>query len=270
MASPLHFMSPMTRFRPIDHSARHVPQLFIRRPGGWNGQRVGVMALPLVPTLLFVGLLLMMEKEAPLGSVPIQSAFYCCSPRETVTPRDGSEGASPLRNFRTVYTRQESRAIDVARFLETLHPRLPQAERRRLSSLLVRLGEHYGYDPVLIVAVIMTESSFNPSSRSHMGALGLMQILPRTGQSLAVETERPWSGDHVLFDPYLNISLGVRYLAKLQKRFGAMETALVAYNYGPGRVEEMLKRGDPLPTEYTRRVLTRYHQFRLLERSLRL
>jgi soluble lytic murein transglycosylase-like protein len=92
-----------------------------------------------------------------------------------------------------------------------------------------------------------------------------MQILPATGQSLAIETQRPWAGERTLFDPYLNLSLGVRYLAKLQKRFGALDVALVAYNYGPSRVDEMLRRGEPLPTEYTRRVLTRYREFLALQ-----
>jgi len=155
----------------------------------------------------------------------------------------------------------------VAGFLDRLNPDFPETDRRRLSALLVRLGEHYRYDPSLIVAVIMTESSFDPRSRSHMGALGLMQILPKTGESLAVETQRRWSGDHTLFDPYLNISLGVRYLAKLQKRFGTLEIALTAYNYGPSRVEAWIRRGDDLPTDYAQRVLARYRQFRLLARA---
>lgn len=218
------------------------------------------MMLPVVPALLLVFLVQVMESEAPGVRVPIRSLanFSAVETSARTAPREKSSG------FRVVYTRQEARAIEVAGFLDRLNPDFPETDRRRLSALLVRLGEHYRYDPSLIVAVIMTESSFDPRSRSHMGALGLMQILPKTGESLAVETQRRWSGEHTLFDPYLNISLGVRYLAKLQKRFGTLEIALTAYNYGPSRVEAWIRRGDDLPTDYAQRVLARYRQFRLL------
>ena len=227
--------------------------------------------LPIVPAVMLALVVLVMESEAPGAKVPIQSASYCCA-----APTEGGAGgasdesvregrATRSSAFRVVYTRRESRAIEVSRFLQALNPRMREEDRRRLGALLARLGEHYGYDPALIAAVIMTESSFDPRSRSHKGALGLMQILPTTGQSLALETQRPWSGDSALFDPSLNLSLGVRYLAQLQKRFGTLDVALVAYNYGPTRVDEMLRRGRPLPTEYTRRVLTRYREFLALQ-----
>lgn len=274
MVFSLHALSGVMMREAAHRLAATEPPRYVRRLGSRDPRRFTLMALPLVPILLFVGLVVAFEREVPVGRVPIQDALYCCSSeRDAALIEAASASTSPpssVRRFRPVYTRQESRSIEVAQFLEVLHPGMPQAERRRVSALLVRLGEHYGYEPALIVAVIMTESSFDPRSRSHMGALGLMQILPRTGESLAVETQRPWAGAHVLFDPYLNISLGVRYLAKLQKRFGSLETALVAYNYGPSRVEEMIRRGEPLPMGYTRRVLTRYEQFQSLERYLRL
>ncbi len=272
MVSRLQLTGGMTRVtwhgeRPV-HGA---PVLFARRAAGWDHHRLSVMMLPIVPALILVFLVLLMESEAPGAKVSIQSVSYCCA----VTAEGGVAGTSEesvregrttrSSGFRVVYTRRESRAIEVSRFLQALNPEMRESERRRLSALLVRLGEHYGYDPALIVAVIVTESSFDPRSRSHMGALGLMQILPTTGQSLALETQRPWSGERTLFDPYLNLSLGVRYLAKLQKRFGTLDVALVAYNYGPSRVEEMLRRGEPLPMDYARRVLTRYREFRVLQ-----
>jgi hypothetical protein len=254
-----------------DRPLHGVPVLFARRATGWDHHRLSVMMLPMVPAVMLAFVVLVMESEAPGAKVPVQSASYCCA----VTTEGDEAGASDesiregratrSSGFRVVYTRRESRAIEVSRFLQALNPQMRELDQRRLSALLVRLGEHYGYDPALIVAVIMTESSFDPRSRSHKGALGLMQILPTTGQSLAIETQRPWSGERTLFDPYLNLSLGVRYLAKLQKRFGTLDVALVAYNYGPSRVDEMLRRGESLPTEYTRRVLTRYREFLALQ-----
>ena len=218
------------------------------------------MLLPVVPVILLVALVILMRSEVPSGRVAIETASYL----------DAVESPGPTEathKFRSVYPRKDERVIEVATLLQTVNPDLDESTRRSLGVLLVRLGEYYRYDPVLILAVIMTESSFDPQSRSHMGALGLMQIKPETGESLAVETRRNWDGAHTLFDPYLNISLGVRYLAKLQKRFGTLEIALTAYNYGPTRVDELLRHGEPLPVGYAQRVLDHYHRFRSLEAS---
>jgi soluble lytic murein transglycosylase len=266
MVSRLQLLVSMTgRLRYLERSVHEIPALFVRRATGWDRHRVSVMVLPVIPALLLVILALVMTAETPSGRVAIQSA----STFGAIETSDAIPSLSPAKatGFRVTYTRRESRAIDVARFLHALNPGLHESDRRRLSALLVRLGEHYQYDPALIVAVIMTESSFDPRSRSHKGALGLMQILPTTGASLAEETQRPWSGEHTLFDPYLNISLGVRYLAKLQKRFGTLDVALAAYNYGPSRIDEMLQRGDAPPMDYTQRVLERYRRFRALDAS---
>ena len=261
LVSRLHPVPAMTA-QPwqIEETVPTAPPLFVRRSGGWDPRRVSVMMLPVVPALFLVFLVQIMESTAPGIRVPIRSLtnFGAVEIADESALRERPSG------LRGVYTRQESRAIEVARFLHMLNPDFPETDLRRFSALLVRLGEHYRCDPSLVVAVIMTESSFDPRSRSHMGALGLMQILPKTGESLAVETQRRWSGEHTLFDPYLNISLGVRYLAKLQKRFGTLEIALTAYNYGPSRVEAWLRRGDALPMDYAQRVLARYRQFRRL------
>jgi len=228
----------------------------------------------MVLSVLFAGLGSVLEHEAPGAREPIPHQSYCCVSRSAAAAPLGDD-ALPSRietftAFRVVYSRQESRALEVARVLEALSPDLDDSNGRRLGMLLTDLSSHYGYDPALIVAVIMTESSFDPSSRSHRGAVGLMQLLPNTAESLAEETHRPWSGEHALLDPTFNISLGVRYLAKLHKRFGSLELALAAYNYGPSRVEEILRRGSPVPMDYTQRVLDHYQEVRRVEDSVRL
>jgi soluble lytic murein transglycosylase-like protein len=229
------------------------------------------MALPVALAVLFAGVGAVLENEAPGVHEPIPHAMYCCVPRafETASTVPGSPATESA--FRVVYTRTESRAVQVDRVLQAIgSDDLSQTERRHLGGVLAELSDHYGYDPALIVAVIITESSFDPSSRSHKGALGLMQLLPNTAEQLAQETNRPWSGEHGLFDPTYNISLGVRYLAQLQKRFGSLEVALAAYNYGPYRIEEFIRHGKPVPMDYTKRVLARYEEVRTAERLARL
>ncbi len=232
------------------------------------------MSLPIALGALLAGLGAVLEHEAPGAREAIPHQSFCCTSRPEAGVRlDHAEAPGNVASttgFKVVYSKQESRALEVARVLEALSPGLAESDRRRLGMLLTDLSAHYGYDPALIMAVIMTESSFDPRSRSHKGAVGLMQLLPNTAESLAEETHRPWSGEHALLDPTFNISLGVRYLAQLHKRFGSLDLALAAYNYGPTRVEEMRRQGMPIPMDYTQRVLDHYREVRRVEDATRL
>ncbi len=118
-------------------------------------------------------------------------------------------------------------------------------------------SQRYGYDPLFLTALIVTESSFNNWAKSRKGALGLMQIKPRTGHALASEMGTAWAGQSTLFDPATNIALGAFYLNKLKKRFKDMNIALEAYNHGPSRIARYLRKGK-LPEDYSRKVFRIY------------
>jgi len=98
----------------------------------------------------------------------------------------------------------------------------------RYDEQITELAVRYDVDAGLIKAVIAKESCFNPKARSHVGAIGLMQLMPATAQWLKVKQPE---------NPQQNLAAGVRYLAQLRKRFGGDELALAAYNAGPGNVE---------------------------------
>ena len=66
------------------------------------------------------------------------------------------------------------------------------------------------------------------------------------------------SGPNTLLDPIVNIKLGVAYLRTLTNGYDDMSTALAAYNWGPGRIDRRLRRGEELPTEYINRVTQLY------------
>ncbi|MFL2937293.1 MAG: transglycosylase SLT domain-containing protein [Myxococcota bacterium] len=131
-------------------------------------------------------------------------------------------------------------------------------ELKRLAQTIAEECERHDFEPELILAVILVESGGRPKAVSHVGALGLMQIMPPTGAEVARKLGVPWNGPNTLLDPIVNIKLGVAYLRTLTNRYDDMSTALAAYNWGPGRIDRRLRRGEELPTEYINRVTQLY------------
>lgn len=117
-----------------------------------------------------------------------------------------------------------------------------------LDPIISKASRKYGVDVGLIKAVIKAESNFNPQAVSHAGARGLMQLMPATARSLGVSDS---------LDPEQNVMGGTRFLKDMLKRYdGDVDSALAAYNWGPGNVD---KRPDHLPRE-TRDYLVRVKQ----------
>ena len=102
-------------------------------------------------------------------------------------------------------------------------------------------------EPALVLAVARQESLFDPAARSPAGALGLMQLMPGTAQSMARELGEASSRGRLVQDPGYNLRLGAGYLGQQLARFdGEPVLALAAYNAGPRRVTEWLElNGDP-------------------------
>jgi soluble lytic murein transglycosylase-like protein len=120
---------------------------------------------------------------------------------------------------------------------------------QELDAIIARASNRYEVDSGLIKAVIKAESGFNPNAVSHAGAQGLMQLMPGTARSLGVNDS---------FDPEQNVMAGTRFLRDLLKRYnGNLDSALAAYNWGPGNVD---RKPEQLPRE-TRDYLVRVKQF---------
>jgi soluble lytic murein transglycosylase len=111
--------------------------------------------------------------------------------------------------------------------------------------IIEKYALQYGVDPLLVVAVIREESKFLPQSESHKGAIGLMQLMPSTAQSISVSIgDKTYRSDDLL-DPEKNIKYGTWYLASLQKVFSKNTTLVIAaYNGGIGHVQEWIKTGQ--------------------------
>ena len=113
-------------------------------------------------------------------------------------------------------------------------------------------AKRHGVDSALIRAIIETESSWRPNARSKVGAMGLMQLMPKTAK---------WLGVRNAYDPAQNIEGGSKYIAQLIRQFGGnVSKALMAYNCGPGNV----KKGR-IPAEsrrYAQKVLGIYRRLK--------
>lgn len=98
-------------------------------------------------------------------------------------------------------------------------------------------------DPLLIYAVMMQESEFDAGSVSSAGAIGLLQIMPGTGEMIAKKLPYLSFATDSLFEPDVNINFGTWYLKTLIARFdGNLPFAIAAYNAGPNAVDEWLKK----------------------------
>jgi soluble lytic murein transglycosylase-like protein len=144
------------------------------------------------------------------------------------------------------------------RYLKERRSGLSEAEIAQVAATIVREANLHGIDPNLVIAVIHIESRGNAFALSPVGAMGLMQIMPPTGEELAERLDIHWRGPQTLFDPLLNIRMGVAYLEQLESRYGSMATALAAYNWGPGRIDSRLRHGATLPVVYSGSVLASY------------
>jgi soluble lytic murein transglycosylase len=96
-----------------------------------------------------------------------------------------------------------------------------------------------GLDPYLVASLIRQESEFNPVVVSHANAVGLMQLLPRTGKLVAKELKLRNYTAPQLYTPAVNLQLGTKYFRGMVDTFGGkFEYALAAYNAGSDRVAE--------------------------------
>jgi len=142
--------------------------------------------------------------------------------------------------------------------LRTRRTSLSEDELEVLARTILEESKRHHFEPELILAVIFVESSGRPAAVSHVGALGLMQIMPLTGAELAHRHGLPWDGPNTLLDPVTNVKLGVAYLRTLTNRYADTSAALAAYNWGPSRIDRRLRRGLGLPTGYSDRVIQAY------------
>lgn len=137
--------------------------------------------------------------------------------------------------------------LTLAEVAHVLRARLPSAHRAdayRLARTIVHASQRHQISPALILAVIDTESTFRYDVVSKAGAVGLMQVKPRTAEEVARRHGLRYQGAEDLVNPVRNIEIGVAYLAYLRGRFGQSLHYLAAYNMGPSSLRARLRRGE--------------------------
>jgi soluble lytic murein transglycosylase-like protein len=125
----------------------------------------------------------------------------------------------------------DARSIDIKPALEDVIPSdIPSSGDHNLDLIIYKAGEKYGVDPRFIHAVIWQESKYKSEARSHMGAQGLMQLMPDTAKRFGCDNTN---------DVTSNIDAGTKYLRWLLERFdGNVSLALAGYNAGEGTVDK--------------------------------
>jgi soluble lytic murein transglycosylase len=152
-----------------------------------------------------------------------------------------------------------------------------QARPRAFREIVERAAARHQLDPNLLHAVMRVESTYMSRVVSYAGAVGLMQIMPRTGRLIADAVGRDDFTTADLLSPETNIDFAAWYLSSLIRRFdGRLPLAIASYNGGPHNVRRWLRdHPENMPLDafleripfsqthrYVRRVLTHYAAYR--------
>ncbi|TVQ98840.1 MAG: hypothetical protein EA403_13780 [Spirochaetaceae bacterium] len=139
------------------------------------------------------------------------------------------------------------RLMDVVARRESRPPTAEQAALmypRAFAAEMATVMQAEALEPEIFYALVREESYFSPGIGSHVGAIGLSQLMPATAAEVARAMRLP---NPDLTDPLTNLSIGGRYLRSLINRFGSLHYALLGYNAGPTRVRRWSAQRGSLP-----------------------
>ena len=136
---------------------------------------------------------------------------------------------------------------------QTFKSNMSTSKIKHLLIYIHGMCEHYDLNYNLVKSVISTESGWRYNAKSSAGALGLMQIM----KACAKDYKTPHSE---MYDPYVNVTIGIKYLSKLTKQFDNTLTALVGYNEGP-RYAKNYKSDYIINSRYVNKVMNYLDSF---------
>ena len=115
--------------------------------------------------------------------------------------------------------------------------------RQDYSEYVEKYAKENNIDSLLVYAIIKAESNFNDDAVSNKGATGLMQLMNETAEEVAQNESIEFVSNDSLYNPEINIQIGVTYFANLLEIFGNVAIALAAYNAGMGTVQSWIDDG---------------------------
>lgn len=143
----------------------------------------------------------------------------------------------------------------ITAYISTQNPKL---DAEKLAHAVINASRKYNYDPIFLLAIIKTESRFNPNAVGTSGEIGLMQIKPSTAEWIAKKKKFPWVNKDELFNPEYNIHLGALYFKYLKKSLKSKASDYVtAYNMGPANLRRLPAEDGRVPV-YFERVIRNY------------
>jgi len=146
-------------------------------------------------------------------------------------------------------------------FIKGRNKKLSDQDAERIAEGILAYSAHFGVDARLIVAIIVTESDFNPNSTSNKGAMGLGQLMPvnerELGLTNAYDIDQNLWGTVKLVRGHID-----KYSAKTNDSFEALVLALAGYNAGNGAVKKFGNKVPPYreTQNYVRKVIDMYSQ----------
>jgi len=156
---------------------------------------------------------------------------------------------------------EESAVQHVVQYLKGKQVRLGHNDLQAVAKTIWKESQARNVDYRLVLAVIEVESGYRHYVTSPDGSHGMMQLKPATAREIAQKTDMKYKGTSDLFDPRINIKIGVYFLSKLIGDFKSIRKALYAYNIGPNRARKnmsTLPEGRDPHTTFTKRVMTAF------------
>ena len=152
------------------------------------------------------------------------------------------EGDRDLKNYINKYIQTENDKLDST----------------KLTEALLKVSQQFNYDPVFLLAVIKTESHFNPNTIGSAGEIGLMQIKPSTAAWICKKGKIPWKGAQALKNPEYNVQVGALYFKYLKKSLKSKSAHYInAYNMGINNLHR-LPASSKVSHPYYARVIKNY------------
>jgi len=234
-------------------------RIFFRRNQIWFSELVGVLIVSIILIALgSFGIALMAKQN---------------------TIRANAQKLARLKADRIVFSgtlaQWQDKDIISATLTEFVKGRVSRQSINLLVQQVYQSSRTYGYDPLLVLAVIHVESVFDADALGRYrdgnfsGAIGLMQLKFETAQEVAKDLGISLESVEELHIPEINIALGVAYLTQVIAQFHSLKLGILAYNQGPGVILESISGKRPLSVRYYNKVLKSYYKLKDMHRKRR-